>query len=34
VSIAVSDALSPFGVTATRHPITPNAIRALLRGKI
>ena len=34
VSNAVSDALSPFGLSIDRHPITPDAIRALLRNKI
>jgi carbon-monoxide dehydrogenase large subunit len=34
VSNAVSDALAPFGVSVASHPITPNAIRALLRDKI
>jgi aerobic carbon-monoxide dehydrogenase large subunit len=31
LSNAVSDALSPFGIVIDTHPITPNALRALLR---
>lgn len=30
VTLAVNDALSPFGVVAERQPLTPSAIRALL----
>lgn len=33
VSNAVSDALAPFGITIDKHPITPDALRALLRNK-
>lgn len=33
LSNAVSDALSPFGIVIDKHPITPNAVRALLRDK-
>lgn len=33
VSNAVSDALAPFGITIDKHPISPNAVRALLREK-
>jgi aerobic carbon-monoxide dehydrogenase large subunit len=32
-SSAVNDALAPFGVIAERQPLSPMAIRALLRGK-
>ena len=34
ISNAVSDALAPFGVTIDKHPITPDAVRALIRDKI
>jgi carbon-monoxide dehydrogenase large subunit len=30
---AVNDALQPFGVVVDRQPLTPQYIRALLRGK-
>ncbi|HTH62646.1 MAG TPA: xanthine dehydrogenase family protein molybdopterin-binding subunit [Paraburkholderia sp.] len=30
---AVNDALAPFGVVATQHPLTPMAMRDLLRGR-
>ena len=33
VSNAVSDALAPFSIAIDKHPITPNAVRALLRNK-
>ncbi|HEX8012802.1 MAG TPA: molybdopterin cofactor-binding domain-containing protein, partial [Casimicrobiaceae bacterium] len=33
VSNAVNDALAPFGVVADRQPLSPQYIRALLRGK-
>ena len=32
VTMAVNDALAPFGVVAARQPLTPQAIRALLNG--
>ncbi|HUH94571.1 MAG TPA: xanthine dehydrogenase family protein molybdopterin-binding subunit [Casimicrobiaceae bacterium] len=31
---AVNDALAPFGVVADRQPLSPQYIRALLRGKV
>jgi carbon-monoxide dehydrogenase large subunit len=31
---AVADALSPFGVTVTRLPLTPSRIMALLEGRV
>lgn len=34
VSLAVNDALMPFGVVAERQPFTPERIRALVRGKV
>jgi len=33
VANAVNDALAPFGVTASRHPLTPMSLRELLRGR-
>lgn len=33
LSNAVSDALAPFGISIDKHPISPNAVRALLRDK-
>lgn len=33
VANAVNDALAPFGVAATRHPLTPMSLRELLRGR-
>jgi carbon-monoxide dehydrogenase large subunit len=33
LSNAVSDALSPFAINIDKHPISPNALRALLREK-
>ena len=33
VTLAVNDALSPFGVVAERQPLTPSAIRALLETR-
>ena len=33
VTLAVNDALAPFGVTVDRQPITPMYVRGLLRGK-
>ena len=30
---AVNDALAPFGVVATEHPLTPMSLRALVRGR-
>jgi len=30
---AVNDALAPFGVVATEHPLTPMRLRDLLRGR-
>jgi len=33
ISNSVSDALSPFGIIIDKHPISPNALRALLRDK-
>lgn len=30
---AVNDALRPFGVVADRQPLSPDYIKALLRGK-
>ena len=30
---AVNDALAPFGVVATEHPLTPMSLRNLLRGR-
>lgn len=32
VTLAVNDALAPFGVVADRQPLTPNTIHALLAG--
>lgn len=32
ITNAVNDALAPFGVSAERQPLTPQSIRALLRG--
>lgn len=34
VSLAIGDALAPFGVVAECQPFTPDRIRALLRGKV
>ena len=31
-SSAVNDALAPFGVVADRQPLSPDYVRALLRG--
>ncbi len=33
ISNAVSDALAPFGIVIEKHPITPDAIRAMLRNQ-
>ena len=33
VTLAVNDALAPFGVVADRQPLTPPAVLALLRGQ-
>jgi carbon-monoxide dehydrogenase large subunit len=33
VTLAVNDALAPFGVVAERQPLTPGAIRALLESR-
>ena len=30
---ALNDALAPFGVVATEHPLTPMSLRNLLRGR-
>jgi carbon-monoxide dehydrogenase large subunit len=34
VTNAVNDALAPFGVVADRQPLSPQYVRALLRGKV
>jgi aerobic carbon-monoxide dehydrogenase large subunit len=34
VTLAVNDALAPFGVVADRQPLSPGAVLALLRGRV